>query len=404
MIQAAEPRSREAGRLAENVAHFARALRRAGLPVGPGATIEALQALEIAGLNEREDVRAALRAVLVKRREHSALFDQVFAIFWRRRGFLEKWMSLALPTIAPPEAAEPAPPGALRVNEALFELAEKSAEATVVERDARLTASQEESFHRKDFAQMSAQEIARARELIARLRLASEQILTRRWTPAPRGRALDARASLRRTLRAGGHSIELARRARRLRAPPIVALCDISGSMSEYVRPILHFLHALTERRPGVQSFLFGTRLTNVTRALRARDIDEALAGVAREARDWSGGTRIAASLHKFNQDWSRRTLGQGAVVLLFTDGLERDPGPGLDHEMRRLHASCRRLIWLNPLLRFDKFEAKAQGIRAILPHVDAFLPIHNLASMEDLCHALNEAGPRKLERRAAKA
>ena len=175
-----------------------------------------------------------------------------------------------------------------------------------------------------------------------------------------------------------------------MRRPPIVAICDISGSMSDYTRVFLHFLHALGEERGRVHTFLFGTRLTNVTRSLRHKDPDEALAACTAHVEDWSGGTRIGATLHEFNRLWSRRVLGQGASVLLFTDGLERDGSEELGREMERLHKSCRRLIWLNPLLRYDRFEPRAQGIRAILPHVDEFRPVHNLASIADLVGALS--------------
>jgi hypothetical protein len=212
---------------------------------------------------------------------------------------------------------------------------------------------------------------------------------------------VDPRRSFRRSLRSGGATIDLAMRARVTRTPPIVALCDISGSMSEYSRIFLHFLHALTEKRGRVQTFLFGTRLTNVTRALRRRDVDEALALCSAGVKDWAGGTRIGATLHAFNRDWSRRVLGQGATVLLITDGLERDGVEELAREAERLHKSCRRLIWLNPLLRFDGFAPKAQGVRALLPHVDAFRAIHNLASMRDLVRALSDEreaiAPRRL-------
>jgi uncharacterized protein with von Willebrand factor type A (vWA) domain len=208
-----------------------------------------------------------------------------------------------------------------------------------------------------------------------------------------RGLRVDPRRSFRRSLKAGGSSIDLAFRAPSVRHPPVVALCDISGSMSEYTRIFLHFLHALGERR-RVSTFLFGTRLTNVTRALRETDVDEALALCSDQVKDWSGGTRIGAALHRFNRDWSRRALGQGAIALLFTDGLERDDARELGREMERLRKSCRRLIWANPLLRYGGFEAKAQGIRAMLPHVDEFRPIHNLASMADLCRALAEDRP----------
>jgi hypothetical protein len=190
-------------------------------------------------------------------------------------------------------------------------------------------------------------------------------------------------------LRAGGELIDLKRRAPGGRLPPLVALLDISGSMSEYSRIVLHFLHALAETRGGVSTFLFGTRLTNVTRALKTRDPDAALAACGQAAKDWSGGTWISSSLHRFNQDWSRRVLGQSAHVLLITDGLEREAGDALAREMDRLHRSCRKLIWLNPLLRYEGFEPKAAGVRAMLPHVDEMRPVHNLASMEELCEAL---------------
>jgi len=191
-------------------------------------------------------------------------------------------------------------------------------------------------------------------------------------------------------MKAGGALIDLRYLGARTKAPPVVALLDISGSMSQYTRLFLHFLHAVTDARKRVHSFLFGTRLTNVTRALKSRDPDDALAACSAGVVDWSGGTRIATSLHAFNKQWARRVLGQGAIVLLITDGLERDPDQTLALEIDRLHRSCRRLIWLNPLLRFDGFEAKAMGIKTMLPHVDEFRPVHNLEAMEDLCRALS--------------
>ena len=199
------------------------------------------------------------------------------------------------------------------------------------------------------------------------------------------------RRTLRASMKAGGAVIDLKYLGPRTRMPPLVALLDISGSMSQYTRLFLHFLHTVTDARKRVATFLFGTRLTNVTRALKARDPDEALAACSANVLDWSGGTRIGTSLAAFNKLWARRVLTQGAVVLLITDGLERDPGDRLAFEMDRLHRSCRRLIWLNPLLRFEGFEARAGGIRAMLPHVDDLRPMHNLESMESLCRALSD-------------
>jgi uncharacterized protein with von Willebrand factor type A (vWA) domain len=194
-------------------------------------------------------------------------------------------------------------------------------------------------------------------------------------------------------MKAGGAIIDLKYRGLRSKPPPLVALLDISGSMNQYTRLFLHFLHTVTDARKRVSTFLYGTRLTNVTRALKEKDPDEALAACSASVADWSGGTRIASSLRRFNKLWARRVLTQGAVVLLITDGLERDPGDTLAFEMDRLHRSCRRLIWLNPLLRFEGFEAKARGIRAMLPHVDEFRPIHNLNSMAALVQALSQPG-----------
>jgi uncharacterized protein len=385
---------RGSGRLAENILYFARALREAGLPVGPGGVLDALRAVEAAGIGDRADFRATLHATFVKKHEHSILFDQAFRIFWRRKGFLEKLIATMSPQANPTQQkSRKAEAGANRVADALFKNPQDEAKAAPsLDLDARFTVSAAEILQKKDFAQMSAAEIARARLLIAGLALPEDWAKTRRHFASAHGRRIDPRRSFRRTLRNGGAIIDLAFRAPALRHPPIVALCDISGSMSDYTRVFLHFLHALGEKR-RVTTFLFGTRLTNVARALRARDVDEALALCSDQVKDWAGGTRIASSLHRFNREWSRRVLGQGAIVLLFTDGLERDGAENLQREMERLRKSCRRLIWANPLLRYGEFQAKALGIRAMLPFVDEFRPIHNLASMADLCAALGGSG-----------
>ncbi|MDJ1158392.1 VWA domain-containing protein [Chelatococcus sp. SYSU_G07232] len=397
------------GRLPENIAYFARALRAAGLPVGPGAVVDAVAAVEAAAIGTREDFYWTLHAVFVKRHEHSVIFDQAFRIFWRRRALLEKLIAMMSP-IAPgfERPADRPQAGAARVAEAFPTGArepEKSRET--VEFSARLTVSDRELLQGKDFAQMTAAEIAAAKRLVAELSLPDDRVPVRRYLAAATGSRIDARRSFRRSLRTGGALIELAFREHAEKHPPVVALVDISGSMAEYSRLFLHFLHALAEKRRRVSSFVFATRLTNVTRELRARDPDEAMARASALVKDWEGGTRIAHCLAAFNRLWSRRVLGQGAIVLLFTDGLEREVTRDLAFEMDRLQRSCRRLIWLNPLLRFDAFEARAQGIRAMLPHVDEFRAIHNLAAMGDLCRALSaersaEADPRKWLRKVA--
>jgi uncharacterized protein with von Willebrand factor type A (vWA) domain len=378
------------GRFAENIVYFARALRAAGIPVGPGAVLDALAAVETARVGTREDFYWTLHAVFVKRHEHSVLFGQAFALFFRKRDYLEKLLASLLPR-APGREQEPPRPGAQRVEEALFSgLRALEHEREDTELDARLTVSEREVLQRKDFAQMTAAEIAAAKAAIARLVLSLDEVKTRRLAPNQHGRLIDLRRTLRSSFKAGGALIDLKFLGPRRKAPPLVALLDISGSMSQYTRLFLHFLHAITDARKRVCTFLFGTRLTNVSRALRHKDPDEALAAVAGSVVDWSGGTRIATSLRAFNRLWARRVLTQGAIVLLITDGLERDGGDELAFEIDRLHRSCRRLIWLNPLLRFSGFEAKARGIRAMLPHVDELRPIHNLDAMADLVRALS--------------
>jgi uncharacterized protein with von Willebrand factor type A (vWA) domain len=382
----------QGGRLADNLVHFARALRAAGLPVGPGAVLDALAAVEAAGIGAREDFYWTLHAIFVKRREHSLLFDQAFRIFFRRRATLDKLLAAMLPQVPVPEK-EKAQPGAQRIREALLSRDEPDRKPPELEADARLTVSDREVLQKKDFAQMTAGEIAAVREAIKRLVLSLDEVKTRRMAPHPHGHLIDIRRTLRASLKAGGAVIDLKYLGPRIKPPPVVALLDISGSMSQYTRLFLHFLHAVTDARKRVHTFLFGTRLTNVTRALKARDVDEALAAVAASVPDWSGGTRIASSLRAFNKLWARRVLTQGAIVLLITDGLERDPDNRLAFEIDRLHRSCRSLIWLNPLLRFSGFEAKAKGIRAMVPHVDQLRPIHNLDSMMELVRALSAGG-----------
>ena len=386
----------KSGRLADNIVHFARALRAAGLPVGPGAVLDALAAVEAAGVGTKDDFYWTLHAVFVKRHEQSVIFEQAFRIFFRKRGYLDQLMAMMLPQ-APGAPSQPPPPAATRVQEALFSgLDDKlKREEREVALDATFTMSDRELLQRKDFAQMTAAEIAAAKLAIKRLVLSLDEVRTRRLTPDRRGHVIDMRRTLRASMKAGGGFIDLKYLGLKTRLPPIVALLDISGSMSDYTRLFLHFLHSITDARKRVHSFLFGTRLTNVTRSLKARDPDEALGLCSASVPDWSGGTRIATSLHAFNKLWARRVLGQGAIVLLITDGLERDPDDRLAFEIDRLHRSCRRLIWLNPLLRFEGFEARAKGIQTMLPHVDEFRPIHNLDSVAELCRALSAQGSR---------
>ena len=385
------------GKIATNIMHFARVLRAAGLPVGPGKVIDAIHAVQTVGLASRADFYWTLHAVFVNRRDQLEIFDQAFHIFWRNPQLLDRMMQLVLPSFVDDNAP---PPETEEMNRRLAEALQQerenedgggdSDEEPEVEIDAVMTWSAQEVLQDMDFEKMSSDELHQAKRAIARMRLPIMEVPTRRFRRDRAGARIDMRATLRMALRSGGGIIPLQRRRRLRRNPPLVVLCDISGSMSRYSRMILHFLHAVTNDRDRVFTFLFGTRLTNVTRYLRYKDVDEALDRCTDAVEDWSGGTRIGHTLHDFNMHWSRRVLSQGAVVLLITDGLDRDAAEGLAPEIERLHKSCRRLIWLNPLLRYDRYEAKSLGARALLPHVDEFRPVHNLESLGQLADALS--------------
>ncbi len=371
--------------------------------VGPASVKDAIEAVLAAGIGSRDDFYWTLHAVLVSRREDHATFDEAFRLFWRSRELIEKMIAMFSP-VAPDHREKQKPRAAeSRVGQAMFEGHQKNQppqEIPEIEVDARFTFSGNEVLRGKDFAQMSAAEIGDAKRAIAALTLPFDMVTTRRFRPDPRGRGIDRRAMMRSAARTGGELILPKFRSARKAHPPLVVLADISGSMSQYTRIFLHFLHALTEKRRRVHTFVFGTRLTNLTRQMRHRDPDDALADASAAVKDWSGGTRIGDTLHEFNRLWSRRVLGQGAVILLITDGLERDDVVGLSGEMERLKKSCRRLIWLNPLLRFDGFEARARGVKAMLPYVDEFRPVHNLNALSDLCASLGVATSRNVNPR----
>lgn len=394
--------------LAANIMHFARLLRRAGLPVGPAETLAAQQALSLVDLGNKAEVRTALCSVMTHRHEHREVFDQAFALFWRDPTAAEQAAAMALLEAQKEKKLERPPPASRRVAEAMQQKrnhrAQPQDEPPV--QDAVLTVSDQERLQRMDFEAMSAEEIEAAKREIRRLTLPLDMRRTRRLRPDPLGPVTDLRRTIRQSLRQGGEILTIARNRRQVRAPPLVVLCDISGSMSRYAQILLHFLHAVTNDRDRVHVFLFGTRLTNITRQLRHRDPEVAFQTVAHIVPDWSGGTRIGEALATFNRRWAKRVLAQGAVVLLITDGLDRprdqDGAAELAENMDRLHRSCLRLIWLNPLLRWSGFEPKSQGIRAMLPHVDEFRPVHNLASLRALVDLLSRpAPPRGLAPRA---
>ena len=379
--------------LAENIVHFARVLRSAGMPIGPDRVLAAMAAVEAVGLDRRDDVHAALSAVMLDRHEQQTLFDAAFAAFWRDPKLLEQLMYLLLPKIsgrgdkhrtprpnrlaealAPPRAPQPPNPANQSAREQ-------------VEFETSFTFSDRERLQRADFETMTAAEFELAKKLAEQSPLPVDAVRRRRHEAAPRGR-IDLRATMLRMARQP-QTLSPAFTRARSELPTLVVLLDISGSMDRYARLLLHYVHGLTRRYLRVHTLTFGTRLTNITRSLKHRDPDVALALADQQVSDWKGGTRIASCLEEFNQRWARRLLGANAALLLMTDGLDRDDHGDLARAAAQLRRHAHQIVWLNPLLRFDGFEAKAAGVRALLPHVDRFLPVHNLASLADLGRAL---------------
>jgi len=384
--------SADSGRLAANILMFCRTLRNAGLAVGPGRVIEAMAAVRRAGIERRDDFYWALRAVLVNDPAQFRLFDQAFHIYFRNPRLLERMMSLLLPTLEQDAAKSEKEAPVRRLLEAMAannDIGED--ESARIEIDQSASWSRREVLRHRDFEDMSLEEQGQAIRLMRSEMLAIADVATRRFRPHPFGHRYDLRRSMRLILRNNGQPIELARKSRRRRPSPLTLICDISGSMSRYSRAFLFFAHLMSMRHHEVHTFVFGTRLTNITRRIANRDVDKALTAVSQEVKDWDGGTRIAECLERFNVDWSRRVLAQNAVVILLSDGLERDSKADLDFQMQRLHRSCRSLIWLNPMLRYPEFAPRAMGIRTMLPHVDLFLPAHNIDSLSQLGRLLQQ-------------
>jgi hypothetical protein len=384
------------GALLANVVRFGRLLRRLGFAASPERAALLAEGLQAIPLDRRGDVKAAARAVYTDRHEQQELFDRAFDLFFdpRRRagtGFDLAALLSRTPGATPRKLALLDSPAA---GQADMESGDTVAEP-------HLAASDREQLRHKDFARLTPGEAEQLRAWIRELPFALDRRATRRQVRARAGARLDLRQTLRRSLRYGGEPIELAWRRRKEKPRPLVALCDVSGSMEPYARVLLQFLYALC-RSPVLQgahryhAFAFGTRLTSLTRLLSDRDADRALARATAAVADWGGGTRIGESLHRFNYDWGRRVLGQGSVVLLISDGWDRGDPHQLEREVARLHRSCERLIWLNPLLGRQGYQPLTRGMAAALPHVDEFLPVHNLASLEQLAAVLGGVGGRR--------
>lgn len=373
------------GRLLENLTRFGRLLRGLGLDVGPAHVRTFVEALEHISLERREDVRSVGRAVFVHRREHLPVFDRAFDAFWHASPGRAP-VSIRTPAASRRRLASPAletSPTDRHAPEA-----QTAAEVPGVER--RQTWSDREVLRHKDFATLTPDEARRVASMIDELVVAIPPRRTRRTLPDRRGSRPDVRGTLRRSLRHGGEPVRLWRRRRRDKPRPLVVLCDISGSMEPYSRILLQFAYAVGRVSDRFEAFAFGTRLTRLSRHLGALHVDVALGCAAAAIADWGGGTRIGDSLRAFNHLWGRRVLGQGATVLIVSDGWDRGDVALLDREMARLSRSCHRLIWLSPLLGDPNYEPLTRGIQAALKWVDDFLPVHNLASLEALASALS--------------
>ena len=383
--------------IAENIVHFARVLRTAGMPIGPDRVLAAMAAIEHVGLDRRDDVHAALSAVMLDRHEQQTLFDAAFDAFWRDPKLLEQLMYLLLPKISG-RGDKVVPPRANRLAEALAAprapQPPNPANNTADEElkfDTSFTFSERERLQRADFESMTTAEFELAKKLAEQLPLPVAPVRRRRHEAARNrrhGGRLDLRATLQRMAR-NPHTLTPAYTRARRELPTLVVLLDISGSMERYARLLLHYVHSLTRRYLKVHTLVFGTRLTNITRSLRHRDPDVALLHADQQVQDWKGGTRIASCLEEFNRVWARRLLTSNAALLLMTDGLDRDEHGDLSAAAAQLRRLAHQIVWLNPLLRFDGFEPRAAGVRALLPNVDRFLPVHNLASLADLGRAL---------------
>lgn len=395
-MNAAPPPATEAPpMLARNVVHFVRVLRGAGLPMSSAQAVDALEALCLIDLTRRDDVRSALAALFTSAADERDLFYAAFDLFWRDPDWEGKLRALLLPKVqggVPPPRRNNRLADALAARTSAARGAHKPQQYEEHELRAHATFSAEERLRHRDFDTLTADEWRTLRHLIRarRLPLATER--TRRLKAASHGTHADLRASARHAVRAGGDWTVWKYRAPVERKPPLVLLLDISGSMSSYSRAVLYFCHALLHSRERLQVFLFGTRLTLATRALRERDPDIALAQLCAQVADWSGGTRIGATLGEFNRRWARRMLSGRATVLIVTDGLDHEATETLAAEMARLHRFAHRVVWLNPLLRYSGFTPKARGVQAMLPHVDAHYPVHDLESLEAFGRSLSEA------------
>ena len=367
------------GQLLYNIVLFGRLLRGLGFDVTPTQILDLVEALHWINMSHKEDVKESARAVLVKRREQLALFDEAFDLFWQVRKDKFPRINVTMLLRRKPQTQ----------GHILGKGDGNPRKREEPEIEQIRTYSHIETLRHKDFAQMTDDELAQVKAWMQQMPWQPTLRRTRRRQATLRGDGLDMRRTFRHNMRYGGEILRLAKRRRKSKRRPIVLICDISGSMERYARILLQFMYAISNSMDRVEAFAFSTRLTHLTRQLKRRNIDDALRQATAIVHDWGGGTRIGEALHSFNRQWAQRVLGRGAITLIISDGWDRGAPAELAHEMDRLHRSCHRLIWLNPLLGDPSYQPLTRGIQAALPHVDDFLPVHNLASLAQLAEKL---------------
>ena len=387
------------GHILPNLLRFAEVLRRLGLDAGPANVLDMVRATEHVHIGRRSEFYQAARSIFVHRRQDLPIFDEAFNVFWRKPNTARSGMDLRSMGEQRRFRKPQVSAGSDEPMDDALALDGDPDDDSVSQVNLTRTYSAREVLRQKDFAQFSGQEIAEARRMMASLRWDLGQRRTRRMTPGD-GASLDVRRTLRRSLQYGGELFDLAERGPKHRSRSLALICDVSGSMERYTRMLLHFIHTIAAGQP-IEAFLFATRLTRITRQLRYRSIDQAIAEVSRAVPDWAGGTRIGEAVKTFNYQWLRRTLRGQAIVMIISDGWDRGDPELLARETSRLQRSCHRLMWLNPLLGSPDYQPLTQGMQAALPYVDDFLPVHNMNSLQALADRLSDIGPERAPVRA---
>lgn len=409
-------------RLLYRLTEFGRLLWEVGINVGPHQLLDVVETLQYINVTDRDDFYATLKCSLLTRHEQEPIFNQMFNYFWLIRDSADKKDHAGSgPSIARDQRQLRLPPSErkrlaehMNANEQRKEL---RSETKQVERTRKFDEDEEseddlgdpqgtaysaiERLRKKDFENFTWDEVQEAKRLMAEMHWNLGQRSTRRKKPARNGSYPDMRRIVRRNLKHGGELIELTWREIKHKPRPLVIICDISGSMSLYSRLLLHFIHTISNGLLNVEAFVFGTRLTRITRQLKRRDVDDAVRDVSKSVQDWSGGTRIGDAIHQFNNKWAKRVLGRGAVVLIISDGWDRGEAGVLRAEMDRLQHSCHRLIWLNPLLGSPDYRPLTIGMKTALPFIDNFLPSHNLDSLISLGNLLSTIDDSRPDRSA---